>query len=288
MSKRPGFTLVELLVVIAIIGVLIALLLPAVQAARESARRTTCRSHLRQQALAVQTYHDAQGLVPPIYNGEKGPFAGSLVGLALHSYRAVILPYLEQTNLHRLIDFSEYATDPVNQPAANTLVSLFNCPSTPRSSPLARGLWVGRGRLDEELSAAVTDYNASEGVIDGPLCLPGAWGELTPRSGDTPGFVREISFTQVVDGLSNTTLLLERAGLPDLYAGGGTTFTPHEPPRFRTWGNVGLWGISAEDTSTARLRPQQQKRMKYARLDLDSIAGAYSMILARACGTIVY
>lgn len=44
---RLGFTLVELLVVIAIIGILIGLLLPAVQAARESARRTVCGNNLK-------------------------------------------------------------------------------------------------------------------------------------------------------------------------------------------------------------------------------------------------
>jgi prepilin-type N-terminal cleavage/methylation domain-containing protein/prepilin-type processing-associated H-X9-DG protein len=60
--EHKAFTLVELLVVIAIIGMLIALLLPAIQHARESARKTECKSNLRQIGLAIDQYIDRQGI----------------------------------------------------------------------------------------------------------------------------------------------------------------------------------------------------------------------------------
>jgi prepilin-type N-terminal cleavage/methylation domain-containing protein/prepilin-type processing-associated H-X9-DG protein len=113
--STSGFTLIELLVVISIIGVLAALLIPAVQSAREASRRTQCVNNLKQIGLALASYESAHGSFPlggvnrlvgstserNGWTNEDG--LGYANGL---SWRAQVLPHLEQGTLYNRINLS--------------------------------------------------------------------------------------------------------------------------------------------------------------------------------------
>ncbi|HWB09143.1 MAG TPA: DUF1559 domain-containing protein [Pirellulales bacterium] len=129
--KRCAFTLVELLVVIAIIGILVAILLPAVQWAREAARVASCRNNLRQIGIAVHSYQLAHVYYPPSSTTfiENGVWSSNPASYHLHSWASLILPELEQTNLHNLVNYNVSSLDVANRPAAAFVVPVYRCPS---------------------------------------------------------------------------------------------------------------------------------------------------------------
>ena len=125
MRKFRGFTLVELLVVIAIIGILIALLLPAVQAAREAARRTQCSNNLKQQGLALHTFHDTYKNFPPgtVSHGDCCSVLSEMV------WTIAILPYMEQTGVEDMFDFTRPVEDPLNDFIRTKRIESYSCPA---------------------------------------------------------------------------------------------------------------------------------------------------------------
>jgi len=153
---RRAFTLVELLVVIAIIGVLIGLLLPAVQAVRESARRASCLSNVRQLLIAMENYEGKHQSYPINWGTPGGVYA---LG---HSWLTYILPELEENALYEKIAFGRPLTfaspqGKNNQQVAASSVSVFICPSDTHDGTLTGQVLMGSA------AAGVTNYKAVAG-----------------------------------------------------------------------------------------------------------------------------
>ena len=172
-SKSSGTTLVIILAVVGggmillLVGaILIALLLPAVHTAREAARQIACKNNLKQIAVAMHSYHADHGSFPPAYVADDN-------GKPMHSWRVLLLPYLDHQWLYDRYDFSKPWDSVENTALASLMPSCYRCPS--ESDPGAQG----------------TSYR----VVVGP-------GTMFPGEKTT-------TMDGITDGLSDTIMLVE-------------------------------------------------------------------------------
>ncbi len=194
---RRAFTLIELLVVIAIIAILLGLLLPAVQKVRESASRLKCANNLKQIGLACHNYHDAQQSFPPGYLAISSYSDGATDTAPGWGWAAFLLPYLEQDNLYRQINFAQ----PVqNSAAAQVVLPGFLCPSD--LVPPGPCLLTDAGGRPV-CPAAPSSYAATVGPDASEADGPDGLGVFYRNS--------RVRLTDVTDGTSNTTLVGDRA-----------------------------------------------------------------------------
>ena len=262
-TATSGFTLVELLVVIAIIGILVGLLLPAVQAAREAARRMQCSNNMKQLGLAVHNFESARRQLPTSLRPPSN----------LQSRVSVLtdlLPYLELTNIYNKYDKSINWNQGTNIALSQTRVPTFICPSNPDGGVLDTAPPSSSSAFTPGI-ASTTDYSPIFGIAPGVFTqllglssAPESYRDpvevfqgVTPPYTYVRGFFpknatissstgqqtsKGYTFSNVVDGLSNTLAFAESAGRPFVYVKG----------RKLSGGNA-LTDTDASSSSTDRL-----------------------------------
>lgn len=233
---KKAFTLIELLVVIAIIGVLVGLLLPAVQQAREASRRLSCQNKFKQTALAYANQASAN-------NNQFAPLAVN-VDARNCGWGLFLLPFIDQSSLYDQYSFDapfffeNLAYGIQNKTVSNTRIEDFLCPSSrdPDGPYTFSGFGVPMTAFVADMSPIVrVDPNliAYLGKSADASQLAGCL-EAVPRDDSSDGMT---GYAEIVDGTSNTVLLVEIAGKDMVWQKGTDTGSQISG----TYGGLGGW-----------------------------------------------
>jgi type II secretory pathway pseudopilin PulG len=197
-----------------VIGILIALLLPAIQAAREAARRNGSMNNVKQLSLAMLNYEATFQEFPPQYSLDSA-------GQPALSWRALLLPYMEQQMLYDQLVQDESWNSAANSTATDTHIPTFVRPGSGSTGNLTDYVAIaGDGFLfngnNKNRMANVADGSANTIFVVEVANSDIAWAE--PRdltmddlqleaagaASDTPNLLRSMTVVGFVDGSVKT------------------------------------------------------------------------------------
>lgn len=210
-----GFTLIELIVATTIVATLIAMLLPAVQAARETSRRTRCLSNLHQVGVALHNYESLHSALPAAHDRN------------FWSWITQILPRLDSASLYEQFNFDLWSfpeEDNENTRLVQTPLSLLLCPSDEYSAG-SSGEVIGYA-----WKFAYTNYLGVTGSTAGGPPQSYYGNGVFPSSAGFPSSAQPLPLRRVTDGLTNTLMVGERPVID--------FFVPD-------WGDLGWWAAGA-------------------------------------------
>jgi prepilin-type processing-associated H-X9-DG protein len=139
------------IVVAALVVVLAALLLRAMRAAREAARRAQCIKQMMELGVAMHNYHALYGSFPPAYLADED-------GKPMHSWRVLLLPWLEEKGLYDQYRFEEPWDSPHNMAIGKMIGGYFRCPSVSEGVNLETNYMMIVGSETISDGASVTQF----------------------------------------------------------------------------------------------------------------------------------
>ena len=140
--------------------------------------RMSCMNNLKNIELGIINYESARGNFPPAYTVDAS-------GKPLHSWRVLILPYIEEYELYKKIRLDEPWDSEYNRQFHDAKIPVFQCPS--------RGM---SAILHNEMPQIRVEGNCYYSVVVG---------DETPFPGE-----KTTNYDDIKDGTVNTILVVER------------------------------------------------------------------------------
>lgn len=237
MGIRKGFTRCDLLLSLLTLAALLALLAPTACGFQESSRRASCADNLRVLGRSCRRFADANnGYLP---NNQQSPYS---------SWNTQILPFHGEEGLHSKYRAEQDWWDDEhsnNRALGAEHVAAFQCPSAPGGDRTI----AHQDNEGDVFQLAPTDYvgsagayvhsNAVENLFRGAMAFPGRYygaSNVTAR--------RAVKLGEIIDGASQTLLVVEMAGKPNVWRHGMLAVdkrNPQTPELFNPGISAGNW-----------------------------------------------